>query len=50
VKIDEIRELYHAAPFEPLELVLTNGRTVDVPLIIATKTFDNGSKPRKRKQ
>jgi membrane protease subunit (stomatin/prohibitin family) len=23
---------------------------IDVPLIIATKTFENGSKPRKRKQ
>ena len=78
VKIDEIRKLYHAAPFKPFDLVLTNGRTVpvkhpefmalspsgrtvvvfeqdghlaiDVPLIIATKTFENGSKPRKRKQ
>jgi hypothetical protein len=78
VKIDEIRKLYHAAPFKPFDLVLTNGRTVavkhpefmalspsgrtvvvfekdghlaiDVPLIIATKTFENGTTARKRKQ
>jgi hypothetical protein len=78
VKIDEIRELYNAAPFKPFELGLTNGRTVsvkhpefmalspsgrtivvferdghltiDVPLIIATKTYENGAASRKRKR
>ncbi|MGI8481760.1 MAG: hypothetical protein ACR2MF_06835 [Chthoniobacterales bacterium] len=30
MKIDEIRKLYHAAPFKPFEIVLTNGRHVPV--------------------
>ncbi|HEV2096001.1 MAG TPA: hypothetical protein VGQ82_05815 [Chthoniobacterales bacterium] len=78
MKIDEIRKLYHAAPFKPFGIVLTNGRqvrvdhpefmalspsgrtivvfepdghlAVDVPLIVATKTFENGARARKRKR
>ncbi len=30
MKIEEIRELYSAAPFQPFEIVLTNGATIYV--------------------
>jgi hypothetical protein len=29
--VKEIRELYHSAPFQPFEIVLTNGTTVQAP-------------------
>ena len=30
MSVNEIRELYRAAPFQPFEIVLTNGATVQV--------------------
>ena len=30
MNVEEIRELYRAAPFQPFEIVLTNGTTVKV--------------------
>ena len=78
MKIEEIRKLYHAAPFKPFEIVLPNGRhvpvehpevmalsptgrtivvfesdghlTIDVPLIVATKAFENGTGRRGRRK